>query len=480
MNKTLPGIIVFLACLLWGYGHADGATVKITGRSVDYAGDSLVFFSYSNMITFSEKEIASCVVGDSGIFECTLALEEPRLIFSHLGVYNCYMYAEPGMVYEIRLPRKRQKSMAEEVNQFFEETSVHISLKVTGTTGELTVPGKDEELNFLIHAFNDYFYPYYYKFAVNAYTDRINQKELKDAVENLQTPFKDIPSPFFSAYMDYRIGLLNHYGNQVSSQRIIEDYFLDRPVRYQNPAYMELFNEIFNDFFDRFSEKHPKRNLPVILNRDRDYSGLNEILVRDASLRNDSLRELILLKEFYDGFFDQKNIRSSMLQLLDSLQVNTSIDLYRTMVRDIMLEITKLLPGYAPPDFALYDHDSTLVHLSDFQGEYIYLVFCNSFSYYCIKEYEYLKVLQQRLQDQVEILTILVDDSFQSMQDLMKHNNYPWTFLHFSNQPQVIDDYDIQTYPSYFLIGPEGKLILSPAPSPAENFEATFRQLQTQ
>lgn len=480
MPKILTRIFFILSCLFWGYGQADGTTVKITGKSPDYAGDSLAFYSYSNMITFSEKEIVSCIVGDSGVFECTLNIGESRLIFSHLGVYNCYMYAEPGMVYEVRLPQKRQKSVAEEANQFFEETSVHLSLKVTGTTGDFAIPEKDEELNFLIHAFNDYFYPYYYKFAVNAYTDRINQKELKDAVENLQTPFKDIRSAFFSDYMKYRIGLLNHYGNQVSGQRIIEDFFLDQPVRYQNPAYMELFNEIFNDFFDQFNEKYPKRKLPLILNRDKDYSGLNEILVRDASLRNDSLRELILLKEFYEGFFDQKNIRSSMLQLLDSLQVNSNIDLHRNMARDIMLEITRLLPGFAPPDFALYDHDSTLVHLSDFQGEYVYLSFCNSFSYYCIKEYEYLKVLQQRLQGQVKIVTILVDDSFQSMQELVKNNIYPWTFLHFSNQPHVIDDYDIQTYPSYFLIDPEGKLILSPAPSPAENFEATFRQLQIQ
>jgi peroxiredoxin len=472
--------MLFLACLLWGLGHAQGATVKITGRSPDYAGDSIVFFSYSNMITFNEKEIASCIVGDSGFFECSLALEEPSLVFSHLGVYNCFMYAEPGMVYEIRLPQKRQKSVADEANQFFEETSVHLSLKVTGTTGDLADPGKNEELNFLIHAFNDSFYPYYYKFAVNAYTDRIDQKELKDVVENLQSPFKDITSPFFLTYMDYRIGLLNHYGNQVSNQRIMEDLFLNRPVRCLNPAYMELFNEIFNDYFVQFSEKYPRRNLPVVLNRDKDYSGLNEILARDADLRNDSLRELILLKEFYNGFFDQRNIPSSMLQLLDSLQVNTGIDVYRNMVRDIMLEITRLLPGYAPPDFALYDHDSTLVRLSDFQGEYVYMNFCNSFSYYCIKEYEYLKILQQRLQGQFKIVTILVDDSFQSMQDLMKNNAYPWTFLHFSNQPQVIDDYDIQTYPSYFLIGPEGKLILSPAPSPAENFEATFRQLINQ
>ncbi len=480
MNKLLPRIILLLSCLLWGIGTTSAATAKITGISTEYAGDSLVFFSYSNMITFNEKEIAFCTVNDSGFFECTFQLDEPMLVFSHLGIYNCYLYAEPGMVYDVRLPLKRQKSLADEVNQFFEETSVHLSLKVTGTTGEYSLPGKNEELNFLIHAFNDYFYPYYYKFAVNAYTDRIDQKELKNAIDNLQSPFKDIRSPFFSVYMDYRLGLLNHYGNQVSNQRIIEDYFLDRPVRHQNPAYMELFNEIFNNFFDLFIEQHPKRNLPVVLNRDKDYARLNEILVRDASLRNDSLRELIMLKEFFEGFYDQKNIRASMLQLLDSLQLNTSIDIHKNMVRDMMLEITRLLPGYEPPDFALYDHDSTLVHLSDYQGAYIYLIFCNSFSYYCVKEYEYLKILQQRLQDRLKILTILVDDSFQSMQDLMKNNNYPWTFLHFSNQPQVIDDYDIQTYPSYFLIGPEGKLVLSPAPSPAENFEATFKQLQIQ
>ena len=454
--------------------------MKITGTSQAYAGDSIVFLSYTNMITFSEKELATCIVGDSGSFECTLQLDEPTLIFSHLGVYNCFMYAEPGMVYDIKLPQKRQKSMADEANQFFEETSIHLSLKVTGTTGRGVVPVKDQELNFLIHAFNDYFYPYYYKFAVNAYTDRIDQKELKEAIEKLQTPFGDSLSSFFSDYMDYRIGLLNHYGNQVSNERIIQDLFLDRPVRYQNPAYMELFNEIFNDYFDRFMEKFPRRNLPVVLNREKDYAGLNKILVRDASLKNDSLRELVLLKELYDGFYDPRNIRSSMLSLLDSLQTNTSIEGHRILVRDIMLEITRLLPGYAPPDFALYDQDSSLVRLSDFQGEYLYLMFCNSFSYYCVKEYEYLKILQQRLQGQIKVLTILVDDSFQSMRDLLRNNPYPWTFLHFSNQPQVIDDYDIQTYPSYFLIGPEGKLIMSPAPAPAENFEGAFRQLLNQ
>jgi len=38
-------------------------------------------------------------------------------------------------------------------------------------------------------------------------------------------------------------------------------------------------------------------------------------------------------------------------------------------------------------------------------------------------------------------------------------------------QPEVLKEYDIRAFPTYFLIGPDGKLILSPAPSPAEDFE---------
>ena len=166
-----------------------------------------------------------------------------------------------------------------------------------------------------------------------------------------------------------------------------------------------------------------------------------------------------------------------MIQLLDSLRYNTSFSIYRRAVEDIMLEITKILPGFQPPDFSLYDPDSSLVHLSDFRGDYIYLNFCNSFGYYCVREYEYLKILHNRLNDRLSIVTILVDDSIENMKQLVGGNSYPWTFLHFSNQPEILEGYDIRTYPSYFLIGPDGKMILSPAPSPAENFESTFLRI---
>ncbi|MFC2115898.1 peroxiredoxin family protein [Bacteroidota bacterium] len=476
-NKKFLSLLLLLVFpfFLW----AGGTFIVIKGKAGDYSGDTLIFQTYSNMVSFREMEIGKCAVDDSGFFECSIPLKETQHIFAHLGIYNCYLYAQPGMIYNVQLPRKREKSLQDNVNPYFEETSIHLSVRVEGNTMGGPVPPPDEELNFTIRAFNDSFYPYYYKFVINAYGNRVDRKELNKAEEEVRAPFDSLEGSFLKAYIDYRMGLLNHYGSQISSQNIIREYFLGKAVLLQNPAYMELFNQVCKDYFIAFYEEHPGSKLPTVLNRDKNYAMLNSILIKEASLENDSLRELVLLKGLYDGFYDGKNIPSSMVQLLDSLRYNSSIEVHRQVVKDIMLEITKLLPGYKPPDFTLYNSDSTLVRLSDFEGTYVYLNFCNSFGYYCVREYEYLRILKERLKDRISIVTILVDDNRENMKELVESNNYPWTFLHFANQPDVLDGYDIRSYPSYFLIGPKGKLILSPAPSPAENFELTFLRISS-
>jgi hypothetical protein len=98
-------------------------------------------------------------------------------------------------------------------------------------------------------------------------------------------------------------------------------------------------------------------------------------------------------------------------------------------------------------------------------------MFCNSYSYYCIREFEFLNDLNSRHSSYLAIVTILVDNNRQSMKDLLKTNDYNWTFLHYSSYPEIINEYEVKAYPSYYLIGPDGKLIASPAPSPLEGFE---------
>ncbi len=454
--------------------------VSITGRAADYSGETLVFYSYSNMISFTQEEEGSCMVGDSGVFSCSMDLEATRLVYTSLGVYSCFFYAEPGMIYKVSLPPRRDKTMSEKANPYFEDISIHLSAVITGSLDDRPVPESEEELNFLIRTFNDSFYPYYYKYVVDAYANNMDRKEIGNTIESLEAMFDSINNTYFNAYMKSRFGLLNYYGGQMSTRKIIEEYLLDAEVSYYNPAYMELFNELFRDYFDDYAMEHPDRQLPVLLNRDMDYT-LIQTLFKKEGLENDTVREMVILKGLYDGFYKENNNRSSMVQLLDSVRIRSTISFIRETVNDITGEFTRMLPGYKPPDFALYDSDSNLVRLSDFAGDYVYLNFCNSFSSYCIREYEYLSILQQRTEGKgLSIITILVDDNFPMMQDLVRNNDYHWTFLHFSNQPEMLDDYNITGYPAYFLIGPGGEMLLSPAPSPAENFESTFFRISTE
>ena len=478
MNSPLPRLLILSFVSVFTSSAVEAGEIAIRGNSKDYSGETLTFYSYSNMVSFAEKEMGNCQVSDSGDFHCIIELEETRLVFTRLGVYNCFFFAEPGTDYELLLPARRDKTLAEEANPYFEDTSLHLSVKAKANPVRPAQNQPGEDLNFLIRAFDDYFYPYYYKFVVNAYGNNTDRDEVNKTILVLKETFDSVVHPYFNAYLKFRTGLLSHYGGQYSRKKIIGDYFLDSEVLYFNPAYMELFNEVFQDYFKQFAQEHPEKQIQVLLNRQKDFSGIQRLMKKESALQDDALREMVMVKGLYDGLFDEQNIRSSMLSLLDSVGNNASVIYTREMVSDIKTEFTRHLQGYKPEDFALYDSDSNLVRLSDFRGSYVYLNFCNSFSYYCIKEYEYLKILQQRMEGKnLKMVTILVDDSFSMMKDLAGENNYPWTFLHFSNQPGVLESYYIRSYPAYFLIGPEGEMILSPAPSPMENFQNTFMRI---
>ena len=447
------------------------AETVFQGKAISYAGEKMVFLSYSDMISFRETSLASCTISDSGEFKCTTGLDEIRLIFIKLGVYNCIFYAEPGLIYQLQFPQKREKTEAEQMNPYFEDITIHLIAKPVGVTESRAIPGEREEINLLIRSFNDAFNPFYYKYVVNAYINAVDQQEIKEALQTITEPFADVNHPFFKKYMEYRLGLLKHYGAQQSSSKIIADYFSGKNVLYHNPAYMELFNEIFYDYFDAFATEYPQVNLPNIINREINLDKLITQLQKEKAFNNDTLLELVLIKNLSDCFYKETFSKPAILILMDSLYAKTKIAFHKSVISDIKREITRLLTGSEPPPFKLYDKDSTLIGLDDFRDRYIYLVFCNSYSYYCIREFELLNDLNSRHSKHLAIITVLVDDNYQSMKDLLKANNYSWTFLHYSLHPQIINEYEVKAYPSYYLIGPDGKLIASPAPSPLEGFE---------
>lgn len=456
----------FLLVFLLGFASIAsllGAKVRIIGCDTGYVDSKLILRIYEEYITYQEKILAEAIPDEKGCFYLEFPLERTSLVFLHLGKYFVYMYAEPGNSYHIHLPPRADKTEADRLNPYFTEEEVHL------------LPETEDlyELNHLIARFDSIYGPYYSQFALSVYSppDPI----LADtAVVSIFRHFEGISHPYFSDYLLYKTGILRFIASQYKARSLSAMYFRNHPVLFENPAYMELFHRIYDSYFSYFGRTETGKAIYDVINHNQSYTTLCQILAADEVFEGDTLRDLVILKNLHDEFYRNSFNRNAIIHVLDSFRLQGQVAMFWPVAANILKKVTQLMAGYPPPAFRLQDSQGNLKSLEDFKGRYVYLNFCYTSSYSCLREFEMLNTIYKKLKGYFEIVTILADPTLQKVTDFLNQNDYSWSFLHYGQQPDILKDYDIRAFPTYFLIGPDGKLILSPAPSPAENFQQTL------
>lgn len=439
--------------------------VTLTGSAPSYKGQTITFLGYADFITNTEEELGKCEVSKKGEFQCDIKTTETSFIFTDLGIYRGYIFVEPHKTYRIVLPEYQEKSEEQRLNPFFKEVEVQLGI-------EQMAPN---DLNYLISSFDLLFNENFDLLIQQAYAGN-KYLPTDSIISSIENRFAEHNHSFFNTYRTYRYGLLKQLVYMQQSKSISKNYFAHKPIRYNNPSYMELFNLVYDKYFlfnnNPLSDTAQTGNM---LNQ-RKFSEIKRLLTKNEDIQNDTLVELVILKGLYDGFFDDKFSRTALLTILDSLYRNTSIPEHLFIAGNIRSKVTRLLPGFVPSPFELYTVDGKLKSLNDFQGKYIYLNFCTTTSYACLQEFTLLEKLYEKHQDRLEVVTVSADRDIEDLKNLLTQTGYSWTFLHYGNKPEIIKNFDIRAFPTYFLIGPDNRLVLSPAPSPRENFEIQFFQ----
>lgn len=462
MNK-LRLFSIFLLILA---SHLCYGIVLIRGNAPEYTNQKLEFLTFSDQITFTEKVLCSVVVDSLGNFSCTFKTDETLYVFLHLGVYEAFLFAEPSNEYSIILPERKDKSQVDLLNPYFEPVLYHIGFEKIS----------DSELNYQLAWFDHEFTE---MFKANAYLINIKSPDF-DAlreINKIDSIFKNITNPFFIDYKTYAFATFLHISNYQKSKSISDLYYLNKKVLYHNKAYMDLFNQVYDRYFEFFGRTPEGQQIYSDIGKQRSITALKKTLGNDDILKNDTLKELVILKCLHDEFYKDRFSRSSMLVVLDSLALQTTYPEHRLIAENIRKKVTRLMVGFEPPLFELFDKDSNKVTLKNFDGRYVYLGFCMCHSYTCIQEFELLRKLYERHQKNFEIVIISMDDNLSEMKKFVEKKEYPFTFLHFGNQSEVFKDFDIRTLPTYYFIDKSGKLVLSPAPSAAENIEIQIFQI---
>ena len=115
--------------------------VILHGNAPSYAGCEIVFNRYTDWITKGEEEIGRCPVDTNGDFTVSLDLEQITFVFSHLGIYKAFLYAEPGKSYGILLPERADKDPEDELNPYFIESRIQLG----------TADVSADDMNFMIN-----------------------------------------------------------------------------------------------------------------------------------------------------------------------------------------------------------------------------------------------------------------------------------------------------------------------------------------
>lgn len=458
-------ILTIVATLILLSTGAKGQEARIYGTAPQYSGDEIVFYTYSDYITLTDNEIGQCKVNPDGSFSAAIKILETSYVFAYLGVYRIYFFAEPDKEYELVLPPKEPKTEMQRLNPFFRETDLQVGIKNINRT----------DINFLINAFDLRFNANFDQIVQNAY--RGKKQNIDSLISIIESKFDTINNSYFKAYRTYRYGLLRQITYYKKSVSTSNELFLNKPVLYNNPSYMELFNLLYDKYFLFFSRTSAGNSIFSDISKERSLTKLKHTLATDQVLSNDTLMEMVILKSLYDEFYSDNFSRSALLTILDSLYRTTTIPEHLTIAENIRARITKLLPGFVPAPFQLEDINGKLVSLNDFEGKYVYLNFCTTTSYTCLQEFSLLKKIYKKYRKHLEIVTISADTEKSDLINFLKTTKYSWTFLHYGRRPEIIKDYDIRAYPTYFLIGPDRKILMSPAPSPKEGFEMRFFKL---
>lgn len=452
--KNLLLLFVSFTCFAL---HSSEVVVK--GKIVGFSDSQIAAYLTKDYITFSQEKIAISKIED-GNFHLSFSITETQKLTLTVEDKSASIYVEPGQVYNINL------SYNEELNagKIYDKT-LSIRLPYPTTTG----------MNELIASFNNdydrFFQRYYTKIFLGAAA-----KEVQAFADSILEVEKYRKVDFAKNYALYSTAnLLDISG--VPDKKLKEDFLNGKAILYKNPEYMSFFKQLFNERFRQFAISTQGVEMRKAIMLEEDLKKTLSLIQKGENLSSTGLAELYLLNGLFEDYHIKTIDQKSNKKMLEIMAKDGQTAESRLVAQNILSKLSLTRVDSKAPEFTLKNSKGESVSLSDFKGKYVYINFWSSWSVPSLKELNVMKVLYPKYKDKVEFISINMDDDGNKMDKILKENNYPWPFLHYSYDFNLKEKYQVKTVPSYYFINKSGEFVVPTARSPLQ-IEETFWNLK--
>ncbi|MCF8228461.1 MAG: TlpA family protein disulfide reductase [Bacteroidales bacterium] len=456
MRSTL--LITFL--LLISTVFAEKTTVQ--GFVSNAKNKKIKIVGYTDMISFMEVDLAESMIDKKGNFRMELDLEEPLFTQLRIEYQSSEFYIEPRSEYDLRVFYNDSTSQISFTNP------VELKFDISASTGKL---------NQDVHAFNKMYndfivnnFDFLYKFR--------DKKLLEHFKQQVSKEFPDVRNPYFRKYIDYTIASIEKFSRIKSFNGIARDYFIEKPVLYQNIAYMDFFNQFFEKYLLSASRDVDWDEFIFYINSKPDYYMLVKTASQDALLKNDlRILEMVVLKTLKELYHLQGMNQNGINSILKTASEKMRYEENRNIASNLLKKLKLLKSGSIAEDFSLPSFDGNNYSLEDFRDTLVYLNFWNQSCKLCLQELDSIAAIKKAYKPDMQFISILTGQDSAGISTFINQKGFDWIFLYYDENYDVLEDYDVRTLPTNMLIGKYRRILKNPAWLPGESLENIIRKL---
>ena len=450
--------ILFAVCLL-SSSMLLAKDTFIKGIAPSFKNKAFTVYTVNEFLTSTKNKAAELKTGKNGSFKVDFDITDVQYVLLDFGRVERYLFIEPGKTYHVSIDGIASDIQASQSVYATDEQPITITNADSTDLNELLLRVESDIARFSLEHRNELLF-------------QAKKDFIDDFAAELNRKYPVNQSNFFSIYVEYSLAQLYQLSYKSSPDLFAIEFLLGKATYPNNPAYMKIFKKEFNNHLRTNIDHLFADNIYSLINAN-NYDQVLEDLFPSSKSYGMDFKELLLLHVFYENYGNPRIKKEAVENSISQLINKSGSKENKLVATNIQRRIKELTPGSAAPDFALYDLDSNVVQLSNYAGNYVYLGFAESWSRPFEMDIKIMKQWKEKYPE-LQIITVLVDEDRLAYEVFMKKYQPDWSVLHAGLVPTVTLDYKLNNYPSYFLIGPDGKLIFSPANSPYERFEKQY------
>lgn len=435
------------------------ATTTIQCENQKYAGEKLVFYSYSDPISFKKQIVFTLEPDNSG--KATKSIETITIdfVFCDFGIYRGMLLVEPNQTIKLQLPPVREKSYADQKNPYFEPVAFWFA-----TDDNKQLNNQISKFNSRLNQLSDKYFDQLYFRQLKSYYDSVQYFIEKD--------FGGIKSEAFVFHKIFSLKMVEADAFRLKPKDYSTVFSTVKQQFYLYPAFTALFEKTFSGLLSFESKSVKGSEIKKAVNQG-NVSFLTDFIKTKYSIKGE-MADLALLKMLHDAWYSGDFSKTSVQQMINSSWFTGNQSRFiRETAKNITEKIKHLQKGTTAPTICLINTEGVKTCTNQNNKKYKYIVFADTEMAVCREHLKYLPAIQQKFDKHLEIYIALRKTAIPEMKKFLTENKVPGVKLIDENN-EFIELYKVRSFPQCYLLDENHKVQLESVKAPLDGFEQQF------